>query len=326
MKLSTITSNKSFITFNDFYMKYIQQKYINEDVANFLYTKYKNEAVENKTDNQIKIINLYETYAHIYLGVNNVYNAYNNYINQINEGILTSYNYDTFAMYFEKYTGITDILDFSYVDNHNALTKILQIVIYSKDYQLHKKQIEQYIEKCGYFISSIYADNKLTNIQFEPKYIYELTSNNLSGSNSDLIYDKNNDMIQNKCNGILYHITIGNKYDKIINNGLIPKSYKKKAYHPERIYFYQSNLLNNPYTDLRLQAKYLYKKGDTFVDTVKKYVTDKGLSVIILKIDLYKYDKVKYRFFQDPNHPQGIFTYEPIHPVCVELYDSFYLK
>ena len=69
------------------------------------------------------------------------------------------------------------------------------------------------------------------------------------------------------------------------------------------IYFYQSNLLNNPYTDLRLQAKYLYKKGDTFVDTVKKYVTDKGLSVIILKIDLYKYDKVKYRFFRDPNHP-----------------------
>ena len=133
-------------------------------------------------------------------------------------------------------------------------------------------------------------------------------------------------MIQNKCNGILYHITIGNKYDKIINNGLIPKSYKKKAYYPERIYFYQSNLLNNPYTDLRLQAKYLYKNGDTFVDTVKKYVTDKGLSVIILKIDLYKYDKVKYRFFQDPIHPQCIFTYEPIHPVCVELYDSFYLK
>ena len=243
----------------------------------------------------------------IYLGVNNVYNAYNNYINQINEGILTSYNYDTFAMYFEKYTGITDILDFSYVDNHNALTKILQVVIYSKDYQLHKKQIEYYIEKCSYFISSIYADDtltkqlkqyiekcgyfiissiytedKLTNIQFEPKYIYELTSNNLSGSNSDLIYDKNNDMIQNKCNGILYHITIGNKYDKIINNGLIPKLYKKKVYHPERIYFYQSNLLNNPYTDLRLQAKYLYKNGDTFVNSVKKYVTDKGLSIIIL--------------------------------------------
>ena len=185
-------------------------------------------------------------------------------------------------MYFEKYTGITDILDFSYVDNHNALTKVLQVVIYSKDYQLHKKQLKQYIEKCGYFISSIYTEDKLTNIQFEPKYIYELTSNNLSGSNSDLIYDKNNDMIQNKCNGILYHITIGNKYDKIINNGLIPKSYKKKAYHPERIYFYQSNLLNNPYTDLRLQAKYLYKNGDTFVNSVKKYVTDKGLSIIIL--------------------------------------------
>ena len=88
MKLSTTTSNKSFITFNDFYMKYIQQKYINEDVANFLYTKYKNEAVENKTDNQIKIINLYETYAHTYLGVNNVFNAYDNYINDINDPLL----------------------------------------------------------------------------------------------------------------------------------------------------------------------------------------------------------------------------------------------
>ena len=71
------------------------------------YTKYKNEVVENKTDNQIKIINLYETYAHTYLGVNNVFNAYDNYINDINEGLLTSYSYDTFAMYFEKYTGIT---------------------------------------------------------------------------------------------------------------------------------------------------------------------------------------------------------------------------
>ena len=95
------------------------------------------------------------------------------------------------------------------------------------------------------------------------------------------------------------------KIYNIMEDRFVPKekSYKKKAYHPECIYFYQSNLLNNPYTDLRLQAKYLYKKGDTFVDTVKKYVTDKGLSVIILKIDLYKYDKVKYRFFQDPNHP-----------------------
>jgi len=56
-----------------------------------------------------------------------------------------------------------------------------------------------------------------------------------------------------------------------------------------------------------------------------KYVTKKGLKIDILKIDLYKYQNIKYRFFQDPNHPQGIFTYEPVHPECVELYKSFYV-
>ena len=161
----------------------------------------------------------------------------------------------------------------------------------------------------GYFISDSYVDTVLSqygqviHIQIEPKFIIEATEE---------IYKQN----------YLYHITLASKYDKIKNIGLIPKSYCKKVYHPDRIYFYYKELDD---FNFKKQAKSLYKNDDDYIDNVKNYLTDKGLEIVILKIDLSKFNKLQYRFFYDPNQMLSVFTYEVIHPDCVSFYKSFYI-
>ena len=170
-------------------------------------------------------------------------------------------------------------------------------------------EIKQYINNMGYFISNSYIDTVLSeygqviHIQVEPKFIIEAT---------DEIYKLN----------YLYHITLGVKYDKIKNKGLIPKSYCKKVYHPDRIYFYYKELDDFNFIN---QAKSLYKNDNEYIDNVKKFINDKGLEIVILKIDLSKYNKLQYRFFYDPNQMLSVFTYEVIHPDCVSFYKSFYI-
>lgn len=277
-----------------------------------------NETIEHK-----KMINLYENYLHHRTGFINYY-AYDNLINKLNEGLITSYSYDIIFDKFIKETGVTDAF-IEFLDNKDIETKELSIILYVDEYNELKDNINRFITKCGYFISLIKKDEKENTIwlQIEPKYIIELTSKEES---RDLIYDKENDDIKNKCNGILYHMTLGTYYDKIKNNGLIPKAKNKHSIHPERIYFFQSNKLpiNNKSYFIN-QALMFYKPDRKYIDSVKPFLKDGKLEITILKIDLYKYQSLKYRFFQDPNHSQGIFTYEPVHPICVDLYTSFYI-
>ncbi len=309
--------NNKFVSFYDYKKSNsLRYKLMNENIKyNYEYTSYKNEMIQ-----------LYEEYINRYFLNTSIFNPYDNYIDSLNEGLIMSYNYDIFAEYLEKYSGIT-VLDINYVDNNDADTKMLYFITYEDEYNKYKDKLKTYINKCGYFISLLnkytYQGLKLVDIQVEPKFIVEVTSGIYD--KYDLIYDKENDGIKNKCNGILYHITLDAKYNKIKDNGLIPKSGNKKSIHPERIYFYPSNLIDKPDISLISQAKFLYKPNGKYINSVMKYVTKKGLKIDILKIDLYKYQNIKYRFFQDPNHPQGIFTYEPVHPECVELYKSFYV-
>jgi len=69
-----------------------------------------------------------------------------------------SYNYDIFAEYLEKYSGIT-VLDINYVDNNDADTKMLYFITYEDEYNKYKDKLKTYINKCGYFISLL---NKYT--------------------------------------------------------------------------------------------------------------------------------------------------------------------
>ena len=290
----------SLITIDNFY-NYLKQYQQNKSVLSEYFFIPNN----NK---QRKISKLYESYLEKKYNHNFLNANYYNYVDILNEGLIMTQNYNTFI---DKLFTL-NLIDYdAYIldTNNNYLTKIIECIFIYDEYMNRENDIKQYIDKMGYFISDSYVDTVLSqygqiiHIQIEPKFIIEAT---------DEIYKQN----------YLYHITLGVKYDKIKNIGLIPKSYCKKVYHPDRIYFYYKELDD---FNFKNQAISLYKTEDDYIDNVKKYITDKGLEIVILKIDLSKYNKLKYRFFYDPNQMLFVFTYEVIHPDCVSFYKSFYI-
>lgn len=291
----------SLITIDNFY-NYLKQYQQNKSVLSEYFF------IPNNNNKQRKISKLYESYLdkkynHNFLNAN-----YYNYIDILNEGLIITQNYNTFIDKLST-LNLTDYDAYILNTNNNYLTKIIECIFIYDEYLNRENDIKQYIDKMGYFISDCYVDTILSqygqiiHIQIEPKFIIEAT---------DEIYKQN----------YLYHITLGAKYDKIKNIGLIPKSYCKKVYHPDRIYFYYKELDD---FNFKNQAISLYKTEDNYIDNVKKYITDKGLEIVILKIDLSKYNKLKYRFFYDPNQMLSVFTYEVIHPDCVSFYKLFYI-
>ena len=264
---------------------------------------------ENYNKNKSKLSNLYESYLNKKYNRNFLNANYYSYIDILNEGLIITQPYDKFI---EKLStlNLTDYNAYIIDTNNDYITKMIDCIFIYDEYMNKENEIKQYINKMGYFISDSYIDNvlsqygKVIHIQIEPKFIIEAT---------DEIYKLN----------YLYHITLGSKYNKIKNQGLIPKSYSKRSYHPDRIYFYYKELDD---FNFKNQAKSLYKIDNKFIDNVKPYITDNGLEIIILKIDLSKFDKLQYRFFYDPNQMLSVFTYEVIHPDCVSLYKSFYIN
>ena len=290
----------SLITIDNFY-SYLKQYQQNKSVLSEYFFIPNN----NK---QRKISKLYESYLEKKYNHNFLNANYYNYVDILNEGLIMTQNYNTFIDKLST-LNLTDYDAYILDTNNNYLTKIIECIFIYDEYMNRENDIKQYIDKMGYFISDSYVDTVLSqygqiiHIQIEPKFIIEAT---------DEIYKQN----------YLYHITLGVKYDKIKNIGLIPKSYCKNVYHPDRIYFYYKELDD---FNFKNQSISLYKTEDDYIDNVKKYITDKGLEIVILKIDLSKYNKLKYRFFYDPNQMLSVFTYEVIHPDCVSFYKSFYI-
>lgn len=166
------------------------------------------------------------------------------------------------------------------------------------------KELKAIIGNLGYCIA---AEKKINNYNYvfslHPKFIYEVT-----------------EYVYNNCDGILYHITDVNTYQKIIKNGLIPRSNQKGINgdkYPDRVYFYTSK----NYGLLNSYAKDLFR----FKPEITK--------AIILKIDLKdrksyieNYEATMYRFFDDPKGQNSVFTYENIDPACINVDKIINLK
>ena len=111
----------------------------------------------------------------------------------------------------------------------------------------------------------------------------------------------------------LYHITPYVNLNKIMSNGLEPKSNSKIAYHSERVYFL-TDISNEQAIRNFISKLYVTSKKPDFIK--EKY--------IILEIDLNRapytidgYEKPPIRFFTDPNMKDAVFTMENIHPNAI---------
>jgi hypothetical protein len=95
-------------------------------------------------------------------------------------------------------------------------------------------QIKPLINNLGYFIYNINDEWSMTDIE-DRGYFSADDTEVMSVDLEAKFY--NNQITEKK---ILYHVTTTKSVEKILRQGLVPKSKSKKDYHPERIYLTDS--------------------------------------------------------------------------------------
>ena len=236
-----------------------------------------------------------------YLFINECFKINNN----VNEGLIKTYNPDITYSILQRVFRIYDHEIFidsydsqiKYAFNDNNLNFPMEINIDQYITLNEILGIEKKINLCGYIISTIIINDILYKTTYE---FIEKNKNNIFNNISFLIdakYDVSINM--NKLKDIyIYHITHIKYKDKILTNGLIPKSKNKLSYHLDRIYF-ETNI-----TQLNNLATQLYP-GET--------------NLIYLKINI---KDITCKFYQDPNYSSGIYTFENIPPNQIEILNT----
>lgn len=171
-------------------------------------------------------------------------------------------------------------------------------------------EISKIIEACGFTESyrEFSQENKhIVEIALMPNYTQDVT---------DYVYNVDGNY---KHAAILYHVCPKDIWkNKISKTGIIPKAGNKhKRYYLPKAYFY-TQLLN-----FDLYAENL-NKGIVDIK-YKEYVNCK--EYVVLKIDLNKRLQ-QYKFYNDDEYPLDkvvVFTYDTIHPKCIELYQEIKL-
>jgi len=150
------------------------------------------------------------------------------------------------------------------------------------------------INNLGYFVSAIdlyTIDDDFSYEKFSEDKLAKIIKEKGKYKKIELILEAKFDE-QISVPKVLFHVTKKNKIEKIVKDGIIPKSYSKLTYHPDRIYV----------TNSVANAK-------SFIDRIKK----EGESYIILGIKTDLVPNIK--IYDDPNYKLlGYYVLENIPP------------
>ena len=208
---------------------------------------------------------------------------------------------DDFLIYFE---GKFLIIELKNTYTYNEILSILS-VIFSTGYFVAQ-----------YFLSSETIKNKL--IYDESEFLKYWNIPNYKNSNK---FNKKIVKFKLKCepkwdntakiDNYLYHTTNSKNTENILKFGLLPKSGKKKAYHPERVYL--SKDINDTNIILKILQRDDKRDGE-------------NNSYDLLKIDIKNLnfknlngDIIEVAFYDDPNS-NGVYTYDKISPTNISLF------
>lgn len=224
---------------------------------------------------------------------------YNTYVNFIKEGLISTHN-------IEKYYDSLDIelSSIGVKSNINILSKfiydleILNVSELNNDILKYIININQNL--LGYYPSYIWLKNDVgwNGFKFDIKYLqskYLLIKIRFEAKYEDGAY-KNNLQVPE----IAYHLSPTNKKDKILKNGLCPKSYNKKTNHPDRVYLFDKlvdldNILNS------------FKFNDKKDKLNTKYT--------LYEIEMND----KMIIHTDPNFKNGFYTTDNISPYKMKI-------
>jgi hypothetical protein len=173
------------------------------------------------------------------------------------------------------------------------------------DEQLDK--LLQYTNNLGWFPSNVtYGTNFSKNVKWGKSIIKELFTKSIQTLKFSFEpkYDIKADATLKK---YYYHMTPTLYVDKILKNGLIPKSRSKKTYHPDRIY-----LSDNPQSLLDIIPEFALT-----TDILDWSIIEVYTGFIDMYLQLYKDQNFKER---------GFYTLNTITPECLSLYNSYILS
>ena len=218
---------------------------------------------------------------------------FSDFLTQINEGLITTYPILKAIKFLKK---LLDYNKYDYnleYDNDTIFIKFININLN----RLSIDQITQLINSCGYFISLIrfYDKNDVELNRLKPNYNkdYNHIYNDIININSYYIQFE----VESKFNYVvlskkyLYHLTNKSFLDKILKNGLIPKSGNKLSIHPTRIY-----LSYTRQGALNLINQFEYKDP------------------ILLKINVEN-----MKLYSDPDYENGCYVNQNIPPKNIEV-------
>lgn len=201
---------------------------------------------------------------------------------QLYEGLINSYPYDEVRKYIIKYLNINpkNVIDYSDEQGYSEM-----IVIIPNDIDTIAKT-KKVFDFCGYYnsISGEADDPDYIELHFTPKF-------------------RENDVVDINSYPGVYHITKTRKVNKILQQGLVPKSSNTAFNYPERIHFYvgTENLL-----PVKLFATALYARSK-----------DADSDYTILKVLTNKLPE-NIKFYGDPDFHKGVYTNDNIPPECLQ--------
>lgn len=221
---------------------------------------------------------------------------YNKYIKLIKEGLIRTHN-------IEKYYGSLDIElnSIGVISKINIISKFLYELEILNTTELTNEKLKHIIDinqnLLGYYPSYIWLQNKFgTNgFKFDIKYMNNKYLNikiRFESKYEDGAFK--NDL---KIPKISYHLSTTKNKDKILKNGLCPKSFNRKTNHPERIYLFD-NLKN---LNTLLKSLKLNDKTPTYYTL---YEIDMNDNMII---------------HTDPNYENGFYTTDNISPYDIRI-------
>lgn len=224
---------------------------------------------------------------------------YERYLSMVKEGLIRTYN-------IEKYHTNLEIelnsIGINY--NINILNKfiyeleILNVSELTNNILNHIIEINQNL--LGYYPSYIWVKNNgmINSFKFDIKYLnikYDYIRIRFESKYEDGVFKNDIEIPE-----IAYHLSPVKNREKILKNGLCPKSFNRKTLHPERVYlFYDLNDLSNLLTSLKLNDKL---KGVNYLYTL--YKIDMNKDIII---------------HTDPNFTNGFYTTDNISPYNIKI-------
>ena len=184
------------------------------------------------------------------------------------------------------------------------------------------KYILSSIYSTGFFISKYYISSKKMNdylIKDENEFLlYWSTS-----KKKNIKYDKNIIKIKLFCEPkwdnsvqapeLIYHITEQENTKFILKHGLIPRSEKKKSYHPHRIYFISDKK--------QIKAMFMSLKQNNFFNKYKNNIKYDVLKIDTRNLKSKGFNEKDYNnVFYDDKNSQGIYTYDRIQKENITMY------